>query len=602
MAQSVLDLILRTKKQGTGEKDATSGLRGLSSALGSTLGVTLGVTAAVGALAAGFKFVVSSAAEAQVVQAQLGAVLKSTGGAAGMSADEVNDLATRLSGLSGVEDETIIKAEAVLLTFTKVSEEVFPGATEAALNMSAALGIDLQGSIIQVGKALNDPIQGVTALRRVGVAFTKDQMDMIQALVDSNQTLEAQKLILGELETEFGGAAEAMGSTFTGNVNKLKVAFGNLGEAIGTRMLPGLTAAAGGFTLLVDAVTELIKVDEEAKDSVFALANEMTGLVVAHAHNTGAVKENGLMVGIFAESEWKAQLAAKAMNMSLAAQTEALDEAQTAQDEYQAGMSALNELIGGRLGPEVEDYKNGQQDLAERMADVNVEIDKMLSMGYSETSNKVQGLRDEYGNLADEYVANADEHRDATNRIIFDIARQQLALSGLTPELQLDALEDLAKQLGIVDTSTESATVATQALVSSVNADNADNLADAMAYIAQATQDGVVSAEELKKALDILNGTLVIITYQYDTVGEVKGGGNYEGFAEGGDFVVNRPTVFLAGEAGPERVTVTPEGETGFGGATISVVQNFYGATSPEAVRQAASAGVLEAARQMGAR
>ena len=40
-------------------------------------------------------------------------------------------------------------------------------------------------SAIQVGKALNDPIKGVTALHRVGVQFTERRRDQIEALVES---------------------------------------------------------------------------------------------------------------------------------------------------------------------------------------------------------------------------------------------------------------------------------------------------------------------------------------------------------------------------------------------------------------------------------
>jgi hypothetical protein len=474
--------------------------------------------------------------------------------------------------------------------------------------MSAALGQDLQGSIIMIGKALNDPIQGVTALRRVGVSFTQSQMEMIQSLVDSNQTLEAQKLILGELQTEFGGAAEAMGDTFTGQVNKLKVAFGNLGEAIGTKMLPGITAALGGLGLLIDAITYLINLGnqepgDQVSKNIWEMADAVTGATVAYAHNTGAVKEGGVYTGVYGEQVWKAKLATEVLTAELEAQTEAVDKAAEAEEAYREGMSELEALIGGKLGPEVEDYNQSQGELAKQMADVNAEIDKMLGWGYSETGSKVQGLRDKYGELAQEYQTNAAEHRDATNRIIFDIAQQQLALSGLSPELQLGALEEMAKQLGIIDLSSQSAAVAIQAVASATNEDNANNVGDALAYIAQASADGVVSAEELKTALDILDGTKVVITYEYHSTGSTGLTSDAIGYAEGGDFWVNRPTVIMVGEGGkPEHVTVTPEGEQGPGGTGINIIQNFYGSANPEQVGAAASNGVLEAARRIGVR
>ena len=76
------------------------------------------------------------------------------------------------------------------------------------LDMSVALGQDATQSAIQLGKALNDPVKGVTALRRVGVSFTAAQIKQIKTLVATGKTLQAQKLILRELNQEFGGSRE----------------------------------------------------------------------------------------------------------------------------------------------------------------------------------------------------------------------------------------------------------------------------------------------------------------------------------------------------------------------------------------------------------
>src|SRR5436190_6540345 len=192
-----------------------------------------GVTKAIG----GF---ISAAAESEKVAKQTEAVLKSTGGAAGVSAKQIADLAGALSMKSGVDDEVIQSGENVLLTFTKVANQagkgndIFNQGASIALDMSRALGTDLQGSVIQVGKALNDPIKGVSALQRVGVSFTEQQKEQIKTLVASGDVLGAQKVILGELNTEFGGAAAAAATSG----DKLKVAWGNVQEQLGLLLLP----------------------------------------------------------------------------------------------------------------------------------------------------------------------------------------------------------------------------------------------------------------------------------------------------------------------------------------------------------------------------
>jgi hypothetical protein len=223
-------------------------LGGLSSVGGAIVKAGL-VAATAGAIAFGKGIYgsVQAAQDAEVVQAQLNAVLESTGGIAGVSADQINDLATSLSEMTMFDDEAIVSAESLLLTFTNIGKGVFRPATEAVLDMSQALGQDLQSSSIMLGKALQDPIQGITALRRVGVNFTDSQEDMIKALVNTGQLEEAQKLILRELQTEFGGSAEAAGKTFAGQLAILKTKLGNVQEMIGQKLLPVLS---GFFDML----------------------------------------------------------------------------------------------------------------------------------------------------------------------------------------------------------------------------------------------------------------------------------------------------------------------------------------------------------------
>lgn len=210
----------------------------LSGRLKSALKV--GAIAGLGALGAAAKIGFGEFMESQKVMAQTNAVLKSTGGAAKVTAGHVSDLAGSLMRKSGVDDELIQSGANVLLTFTKIRNEVgkgndiFDQATKATLDMSVALGQDMKSSSILVGKALNDPIKGMSALGRAGIQFTADQKETIKTLVESGRTMDAQKLILKELETQFGGSAEAAGKTLPGQLNILKETFNNLaGQGVG---------------------------------------------------------------------------------------------------------------------------------------------------------------------------------------------------------------------------------------------------------------------------------------------------------------------------------------------------------------------------------
>src|SRR3990167_9378371 len=240
MAERTIQIIINAKDNAGSTLGRLEGaLGGLGKIAGGVLKVgALAAGVALGGLAAGLTFAVKEAMEAQEVQAKLASVLKSTGGVAGVTAEMANNLADSLSGVTRFSDEAILTGENMLLTFTNIGKDVFPDATKVMLDMSTALGQDLQSSAVQLGKALQDPILGVTALRRVGVNFTEEQQEMIKSMVEAGDLMGAQTFILKELQTEFGGSAEAAGQTFAGQLDILRNSLSNVAESIGMTLLP----------------------------------------------------------------------------------------------------------------------------------------------------------------------------------------------------------------------------------------------------------------------------------------------------------------------------------------------------------------------------
>jgi hypothetical protein len=228
--------------------NASKGTSRLGSSM-KTLGkvAAVGVGAAFAGMAATLKIGFDELAEGQKVSAQTGAVLKSTGRAANVTAKQVEDLASSISEMTGVDDEAVQSGENLLLTFTGIRNEVGKGndifnrATLAITDMSVALGQDMKSSAIQLGKALNDPIKGITALRRVGVSFTAAQIEQVKAMVESGDVMGAQKLILAELTKEFGGSAKAAGETLPGQLSKLRNSFDEAAAGVAEVLLPYLT-------------------------------------------------------------------------------------------------------------------------------------------------------------------------------------------------------------------------------------------------------------------------------------------------------------------------------------------------------------------------
>ena len=155
----------------------------------------------------------------------LNSVLKATGGSVGYTTGELQDMASRLQETTMFGDDLTISAMAMLATFRDIGHDVFPQTIEAAQDMATVFGMDLKSATMMLGKALNDPVESMGALRRAGVQFTDEQEKMIKTLVESNDLLGAQKMILGEVEKQMGGAAKAAGETLRGQITQLNNAY-----------------------------------------------------------------------------------------------------------------------------------------------------------------------------------------------------------------------------------------------------------------------------------------------------------------------------------------------------------------------------------------
>lgn len=331
----------------------TAGSRGLRTSFGLIgKGAALAAGAAgVGSLIAGFKGVYEEAREAQKVGAQTAAVIKSTGGVAHVSAAQVGDLATAISNKVGVDDEAIQSGANLLLTFKGIRNEagkgnkIFDQATQVVTDMAAAMN---QGTVtsdglktasIQVGKALNDPLKGITALTKVGVTFTDGQKKQIKTLVEHGKTLDAQKIILGELNSEFAGSAQA-GTTAS---QKLGVVFGNIKETIGTALLPAIDAVS---TWLANTLPGALKVASSIAGPIFKkLGDGLSGL--ASGFSGKGITADGF-VGVMERIGKAGKVAVDFINSTIIPGFQGLASAFSGQGVTSDGFVGVMETIGDR--------------------------------------------------------------------------------------------------------------------------------------------------------------------------------------------------------------------------------------------------------------
>ena len=154
--------------------------------------------------------------------------------------DRLVDLANATARATGLDQNSIKQAQATLLTFGEIGQSAdeagseFDRATAAAIDLAAAGFGSVEGNAVQLGKALNDPIKGLSSLTKSGVDFTQAEKDMIKAMVEGGDTAGAQRMVLEAIEKQVGGTAEA---TANGS-DRMRVAFSQLMEFVGLKLLP----------------------------------------------------------------------------------------------------------------------------------------------------------------------------------------------------------------------------------------------------------------------------------------------------------------------------------------------------------------------------
>lgn len=210
--------------------------------------ITLAATALATATTVAAKRFVEAALQEETALKSLEAVLRATGVAAKITVEQVQEFSAARQAITNFGDEVTIQGAAILATFRRIHHEAFFPALVLAQDLAQLLGTDLQSAVLQIGKALDDPIVGLTALRRSGVSFTQQQLEIIKTLVESNRLFEAQAIILNELQKQVGGVAEAAADPMTQFTNALS----DLEEQIGQAILPTFREFADSMMQLVD--------------------------------------------------------------------------------------------------------------------------------------------------------------------------------------------------------------------------------------------------------------------------------------------------------------------------------------------------------------
>lgn len=244
---------------GASTKEFLSGLNEVGDEAKSLEDKLKGVGAVAAVAFAGYTASIMGAVHAYGEQEKIGleveAMIKSTGGVAGVTGKMIDDLATSYSRLTTFSDDQVASAGKMLLAYTRVGKDVFPEATKASLDLAQKMGGDAAGAANLLGRALQDPEGGIKKLAKAGILFTDQQKAQIRVMQESGNTAGAQAIILKQVESQYGGLAEAAAGGL-GAITGLKNAMGQLAEGIGGQFAPYVSSAAKALKGLVEAASD----------------------------------------------------------------------------------------------------------------------------------------------------------------------------------------------------------------------------------------------------------------------------------------------------------------------------------------------------------
>ena len=412
-----------------GSMEGLTGRLGLAGSALSAIGpagLVAGVSLA--ALSVGLSQGIKDAELADASMRRLEAVLRATGHASGLAGFEIAEMADKIEKSTMRTAEEVVDATAILATFRSVSGDTFRRATGLVVDLSEALQSDLKSAALQLGKALQDPIQGVSALGRAGVTFSDTQKEMIAAMVEAGNTAGAQKLVLDELANQVGGTASGSDGGLTGATKHLRESWGDLLEEFART-----TGVGGAVAGVLTKITETLKGMTASEDVSSKLAERSAALADYQA-KLAELESTGRGWSVAANF---ARARIREIGAEVAALQKLEDARQTAMASARAGAAAAErDANAGRMGERLKALEAERVKGAAAAADKVRAIEEQLAKDIASAQAKTS--------LAG--VTQADVDKEVS--LLRDVARQKIdAVQKPLLEAQQRAAEQTAKVL-----------------------------------------------------------------------------------------------------------------------------------------------------------
>ena len=535
-------------------------------------------------------------------------------GAGTMALNELQEAANKLGNQTLFNQEEFTRGFNLLTSFRNIGVDSYSRVAQAAADIAQVNQVDVNTSFMQLAKALQDPERNLSNLNRSGIAFTKQQTEVIKELMKTNKTAEAHAMILGIVEESYNKLAQAAAEGFAGEVDSLGESFRDFSETLGKALEPALIAATQGLTALIKAADDLFKsplgktagvftaIALASKGVIIALPIISAGLLkVAAAGGIATIALNAIPfvaiatgVGFLTTAFFKLNAEQKNYNDLINAGGEA-DVTQAIKDQEEAIAAIDKQLQSSQKRGKTRLF----QKKAEALQDIKllkgrlktVESDKKIE----EAKNNIVALKEKENKLEE----------DQTKKFQDFLKKQQLAkellqasIDGNREEVmlqhQINAAVDIHGEKNrqkITDILTANVGLKNQKTeidkINEASQRQAEVFAEIGKTIGTQITDALVGAingtkslgESAKAILNDLANSLLRMGIN-SMLGGLFGGtgiGNFLGFANGGRPPVGRASI--VGEKGPELFvpssagTIIPNNQIG-GGVTNNIVVN----------------------------
>lgn len=267
LEKEVARLNKETKETSSASSSAATGIGGMSSSAVAAAGAIAAAVVAVKAFVSAAAECIDVYREQELAEARLQAVLKATDNQIGTNIGDLKKYASALQSVTRFGDESVLSAEKILIATQALDKDGLQRALEASADLAEAMGIDLPSAASTMAYALQDPEQGLSRLRRQGIAFTDEEIKQVKALQDANDLYGAQAVVLEKIEAKYKGVAKAVADTPTGTLDKIKNVWGDIKQGLGKGLLDTISPA------LETLYGKLLKISnwiEEHSDSTVA--------------------------------------------------------------------------------------------------------------------------------------------------------------------------------------------------------------------------------------------------------------------------------------------------------------------------------------------